>query len=469
MDGYYRHDNANVHRGIYALSERATAAYEGAREKVARLIGVADPRTIVWTRNATESINLVAYAWGRRNIGRGDVIVLTEMEHHANLVPWQVLAQEKDADLEFIPITDDGILRQDVFEVLLRLKPKMVAFTHVSNTLGTINPVAEMTRKAHEAGALVLIDGAQAVPHLPVDVAAIGCDFYVFSGHKALGPTGSGVALGPPRAAGGDAAVHGWRRHDPRGPPPALRVERHPVEVRGRDPGHLGADRSGCGSGLPARAGHGPVRDHEADLVAYALDVLAREVPGIEIYGPAAELRGGVVSFNLPGIHPHDVAQVLEAPAWRSAPVITARCRSTSAWTSLPPPAPRSSATRRTRTSTPWRSACRRSSASSGGDRAPDIQSSLNTLARELGPHLPDVKAVERPALADRDGRGHPGALAADRAAHHRAHRGMADLVAPDRPPGDQEVPHAFRARASGTARGNSGRSSAGSARRSRR
>ena len=196
MDDYYRHDNANVHRGIYQLSERATAAYEGAREKVARLIGVRDAHEIVWTRNATESLNLIAYSWGRRHIGRGDVIVLTEMEHHANLVPWQILAQEKDADLEFIPITDDGVLRQDVFEVLLRLKPKLVAFTHVSNMLGTINPVEEMTREAHEAGALVVIDGAQAVPHMPVDVEAIGCDFYAFSGHKAMDPTGSGVLWG---------------------------------------------------------------------------------------------------------------------------------------------------------------------------------------------------------------------------------------------------------------------------------
>ena len=312
MDGYYRHDNANVHRGIYALSERATAAYEGAREKVARLIGVADPRTIVWTRNATESINLVAYAWGRRNIGRGDVIVLTEMEHHANLVPWQVLAQEKDADLEFIPITDDGILRQDVFEVLLRLKPKLVAFTHVSNTLGTINPVAEMTRKAHEAGALVLIDGAQAVPHLPVDVAAIGCDFYVFSGHKALGPTGSGVLWGrrelldamPPFMGGGDMIreVH-LRRSE---------WNDIPWKFEAGTPDISAQIGLGAAADYLLALGMDRLRDHEADLVAYALDVLAREVPGIEIYGPAAELRGGVVSFNLPGIHPHDVAQVLD-------------------------------------------------------------------------------------------------------------------------------------------------------------
>ena len=212
MDTYYREYNANVHRGIYTIGERATAEYEKARAKTARLVGVADAHEIVFARNATEAINLVAYSWGRKHIGRGDVIVLTEMEHHANLVPWQLLAQEKDADLEFIPITDDGILRQDVFDVLLKLKPKLVAFTHVSNTLGTINPVEDMTRRAHEAGALVLVDGAQAVPHVPVDVAAIGCDFYAFSGHKMLAPTGSGALWGrralleamPPFLAGGE-------------------------------------------------------------------------------------------------------------------------------------------------------------------------------------------------------------------------------------------------------------------------
>ena len=240
MDTYYREYNANVHRGIYTIGEKATAEYEKARVKVARFVGVADAHEIVFTRNATEAINLVAYAWGRKNIGRGDVIVLTEMEHHANLVPWQLLAQEKDADLEFIPITDDGILRQDVFDVLLKLKPKLVAFTHVSNTLGTINPVEDMTRRAHEAGALVLIDGAQAVPHIPVDIAAIGCDFYAFSGHKMLAPTGSGALWGRRVAARGDAAVHGRRRDDPRGPPPPLRVQRDPLEVRGGHAGHLG-------------------------------------------------------------------------------------------------------------------------------------------------------------------------------------------------------------------------------------
>ena len=313
MDAYYRHDNANVHRGIYQLSERATAAYEGARAKVARLIGAPDPRTIIWTRNATEAINLVAYSWGRRNIGRGDVIVLTEMEHHANLVPWQILAQERDADLEFIPITDDGILRQDVFDVLLRLKPKLVAFTHVSNMLGTINPVEEMTRKAHEAGALVLVDGAQAVPHLPVDVEAIGCDFYVFSGHKALGPTGSGALWGrrelleamPPFMGGGDMIreVH-LRRSE---------WNELPWKFEAGTPDISAQIGLGVAADYLVELGMDRLRDHERELVGYALEVLPREVPGIELYGPAdPDVRGGVVPFNIPGVHPHDVAQVLD-------------------------------------------------------------------------------------------------------------------------------------------------------------
>lgn len=312
MDAYYRRDNANVHRGIYALSERATAAYEGARTKVAKLIGVPDAREIIWTRNATEAINLVAYSWGRRNISRGDVIVLTEMEHHANLVPWQILAQEKDADLEFVPITDDGVLRQDVYDVLLRLKPKLVAFTHVSNTLGTINPVAEMTRRAHEAGALVLVDGAQAVPHLPVDVAGIGCDFYVFSGHKALAPTGSGVLWGrrellesmPPFMGGGDMIreVH-LRRSE---------WNEIPWKFEAGTPDISAQIGLGAAADYLLGIGMDRVRAHEQELVAYALDMLPREVPGIELYGPGAGLRGGVVPFNLPGVHPHDVAQVLD-------------------------------------------------------------------------------------------------------------------------------------------------------------
>jgi cysteine desulfurase/selenocysteine lyase len=309
---YYRGYNANVHRGIYEIGERATAAYEGARARVARFIGARDPHEIVFTRNATEAINLVAYSWGRGNIGRGDVIVLTEMEHHANLVPWQLLVQEKDGDLEFIPITDDGILRLDVFEVLLRLKPKLVAFTHVSNTLGTINPVHEMTEMAHSAGALVLIDGAQAVPHVPVDVQALGCDFYAFSGHKMLAPMGSGALWArrelleamPPFLSGGEMIreVH-LRRSE---------FNEIPWKFEAGTPAVGDAIGLGVAAEYLTALGMDAVREHERDLVTYALEVLSRQVPGIELYGPSADLRGGVIPFNLPGIHPHDIAQILD-------------------------------------------------------------------------------------------------------------------------------------------------------------
>jgi cysteine desulfurase/selenocysteine lyase len=312
MDAYYRRYNANVHRGIYEISEKATAAYEGAREQVARFINAPSAREIVWTRNATEAINLVAYSWGRRHIGQGDAIVLTEMEHHANLVPWQILAQEVDGDLEFIPITDDGLLRLDVFEVLLRLHPKLVAFTHVSNTLGTINPVREMVEMAHAAGALVLVDGAQAVPHLPVDVQEIGADFYVFSGHKMLGPTGSGVLWArpelleamPPFMAGGDMIREVKLRRS--------EFNEVPWKFEAGTPDISAAIGLGVAADYLRELGMDRVRAHERDLVAYSLEALAREVPGIALYGPPADVRGGVVPFNLPGIHPHDVAQILD-------------------------------------------------------------------------------------------------------------------------------------------------------------
>ena len=313
LSDYYREYNANVHRGIYTIGEEATAAYEAARVKVAGFINAPDNHEIVFTRNATEAINLVSYAWGRRNIGRGDTIVLTEMEHHANLVPWQILVQEKDGDLEFLPITDDGILRLDVFEVLLRLKPKLVAFTHVSNTLGTINPVREMVQMAHAAGALVLVDGAQGVPHLPVDVQELGCDFYAFSGHKMLGPMGSGALWArrelleamPPFLAGGEMIreVH-LRRSD---------FNDIPWKFEAGTPAVGDAVGLGMAVDYLSALGMDAVRAHERELVAYALETLPREVPGIELYGPLdPDLRGGVIPFNLPGIHPHDVAQVLD-------------------------------------------------------------------------------------------------------------------------------------------------------------
>ena len=313
MDTYYREYNANVHRGIYEIGERATAGYEAARTRVAALINAPDRHEVVFTRNATEAINLVAYSWGRRHIGRGDAIVLTEMEHHANLVPWQILVQEKDGDLEFIPITDDGVLRLDVFEVLLRLRPKLVAFTHVSNTLGTINPVAEMTRMAHDAGALVLVDGAQAVPHVPVDVQAIGADFYVFSGHKALGPTGSGALWArrelleamPPFMAGGEMIreVH-LRRSE---------FNSIPWKFEAGTPDISAQIGMGVAADYLMGLGMDRVREHERELVAYALDALRAAHPTLELYGPMdPDARGGVIPFNVPGVHPHDVAQVLD-------------------------------------------------------------------------------------------------------------------------------------------------------------
>ena len=310
---YYREYNANVHRGIYTIGEKATAAYERARATVGRFINAPDSHEIVFTRNATEAINLVAYSWGRRNIARGDAIVLTEMEHHANLVPWQLLVQEQDGDLEFIPITDDGELRLDVYEVLLRLRPKLVAFTQVSNTLGTINPVREMVDMAHAAGALVLVDGAQAVPHVPVDVQALDCDFYAFSGHKMLAPMGSGALWArrellesmPPFLAGGEMIreVH-LRRSE---------FNDIPWKFEAGTPAVGDAIGLGVAADYLMDIGMGAVREHERELVRYALDVLPREVPQIELYGPLdPDRRGGVVPFNLPGIHPHDVAQVLD-------------------------------------------------------------------------------------------------------------------------------------------------------------
>jgi cysteine desulfurase/selenocysteine lyase len=316
VNAYNSRYSANVHRGIYAIGEEATAAYEAARAAVAHFINAPDRREIVFVRNATEAINLVAYSWGRRNIASGDTILLTELEHHSNLVPWQILAQERDADLEFVSIDDQGRLLQASYEVLLRTRPRLVAFTHVSNGLGTINPVREMVEAAHAVGALVLVDGAQAAPHLPVDVQAMGCDFYVFSGHKTLGPTGSGALWArrelleamPPFLAGGEMIreVH-LRRTE---------FNDVPWKFEAGTPDIAAAIGLGAAIEYLEGVGMDAVRAHERDLVAYTLDLLPQEVPDIRIYGPQdPDERGGVVTFNLPEIHPHDLATLLDREA----------------------------------------------------------------------------------------------------------------------------------------------------------
>jgi cysteine desulfurase/selenocysteine lyase len=313
MTDYMNRYSANVHRGIYQIGEEATAAYEAARTTIANFINAPDPREIVMVRNATEAINLVAYAWGRRNIGQADTIVLTELEHHSNLIPWQMLTQEKDADLEFVPFDDEGRLVQETFEVLLRTRPKLVAFTHVSNGLGTVNPARQMVEKAHAAGALVLVDGAQAVPHGPVDVQDLGCDFYVFSGHKTLGPPGSGALWArrelldemPPFMGGGEmiSEVH-LRR---------ATFNEVPYKFEAGTPDVAAA--IGLGAALEYLSGIGMerVEAHERELTEYALETLPDKVPGIKIYGPkSAAERAGIITFNLTEAHPHDVATLLD-------------------------------------------------------------------------------------------------------------------------------------------------------------
>ncbi|MBW3633114.1 MAG: SufS family cysteine desulfurase [Chloroflexi bacterium] len=311
VDRYYRETNANIHRGVYDLSERATAQYEAARHMVADFINAASPREIVFVRNTTEAINLVAQTWGRRHISAGDLILVTTMDHHSNLVPWQLLAEEKDARLEAVRITDEGVLDLEHLDELLAQGPRLVAFPHVSNSLGTINPAAEIIRKAHDAGAIVVVDGAQSVPHMPVDVQALDADFLAFSGHKMLGPMGSGVLYGklsllegmPPFMGGGGMIRKVSLTRSTWADVPA-RFEAGTPSV---------GDAIGLGVAVEYLQGIGmdTVREHERELTAQALDRL-REVPGIRLLGPEdLDDRAGVLSFTLGDIHPHDVAAIL--------------------------------------------------------------------------------------------------------------------------------------------------------------
>lgn len=314
MDHYYKTYHANVHRGVYEISEEATAGMENARVKVARFINARQSKQVIFTRNTSESINLVAYTWGDAHIAAGDLIVLTEMEHHSNLVPWQLLAGRTGARLEFVPLTDDGQLRLDVYAQLLEQKPRLVAFTQMSNVLGTINPVREMIAQAHAAGAVTLVDAAQSVPHLPVDVQELDADFLCFSGHKMLGPTGIGVLYGkrdlleemPPFMGGGSMIRTVHLREFTSADLPAKFEAGTPAI----------AESIGLGAAVDYlnALGMEHVRQHEQEITAYALEQL-RSVPELTIYGPQASKRGGVVSFTLGDIHPHDLASILDQEA----------------------------------------------------------------------------------------------------------------------------------------------------------
>jgi cysteine desulfurase/selenocysteine lyase len=309
----YAHHYANVHRGIYALSEDATERYELARRRLARFVGAPSEREIVFVRNATEAINLVAYSWGRANIGQGDLILSTELEHHANVVPWQQLAAEKGARLEYIGITDDGHLDLDDLRGRLANGPKLVAFAHVSNALGTINPVVEVTRLAHEAGAVVLLDAAQSAPHMSLDLAASDVDFAALSGHKMLGPSGIGALWArralldamPPFLTGGSMI----RRVTLEG----AEWNEVPWKFEAGTPAIAEAQALTAAIDYLEALGMDAVRAHERALYEAAWTALG-EIPGLRRLGPAnADEHAGVISFVLDGIHPHDVATVLDA------------------------------------------------------------------------------------------------------------------------------------------------------------
>jgi cysteine desulfurase/selenocysteine lyase len=311
MNSYYRNHNANIHRGIHVLAEEATTMYEDSRVKIARFINAPSARQVIFTRNTSESINLVAYSWARANLKSGDLIILTEMEHHSNLIPWQMLASERGVRLEFIPVNETGSLDMQAYESLLKQEPRLVAFTHMSNVLGTINPAAEIIQKAHAVGAITLLDGAQSVPHLPVDVQALNVDFLAFSAHKMLGPTGIGALYGklellenmPPFLGGGDMikTVH-LRSFVPNSLP-------HKFEAG------TPAISEGIGFGIAVDylegIGMSQVEAHEQEMIHYALERL-EEIPGLRVYGPQAEHKGAVAAFTLDDIHPHDVAQILD-------------------------------------------------------------------------------------------------------------------------------------------------------------
>ena len=311
ISGFYSGSNANVHRSVHYLAERATVAFEEARLRVAKFVNAPAAESVVWTRGTTEAVNLVANAWGNRNVKAGDVLLLTEMEHHANLVPWQMLAKRTGAKLRFVPVTDDGQLDLEAAQARLAEGPKLFAFSAKSNVLGTENPVADLCRLARTAGTTTLVDAAQIVPHGAVDFAALGCDFLAFSSHKALGPMGVGALVVRPEMyarmdawQGGGEMIQRVRLEESTYAEPPLRFEAGTPSA---------ADAIGLSAALDYLESVGPARihEHETRLTRLALDLLGAQ--GVRTFGPAdASLRSGIVAFDVPGLHPHDVSQFLD-------------------------------------------------------------------------------------------------------------------------------------------------------------
>jgi cysteine desulfurase / selenocysteine lyase len=311
MEAYYRETNANVHRGVYELAAEATARFEAGRDSVARLVGA--PREgVVFTKNASEAINLVAWAWGARELAPGDEVLITEMEHHSNIVPWQIVAEVTGATVRFVPVTPGGELDMDALRRSISGRTRMVAVVHVSNVLGTINPVAEVARLAHEQGALCLIDGSQSVPHMPVDVPAIGCDFYAFTGHKMLGPTGIGCLVAKPEVLDAMGPFLGGGEMISNVTTEGSTWAALPWKFEAGTPPIAEAVGLGVAADYLEAIGMDAVRAHEVELAEHMLSALA-EVEGITIYGPRdPAARGAAVSFSLPDLHPHDIAQLVD-------------------------------------------------------------------------------------------------------------------------------------------------------------
>ena len=313
LSAYYEHDNANVHRGIHELSRRATVAFEDARVKLAKFIGAVDSAELVWTRGTTEAINLVASSWGLDTLGEGDEILLSSMEHHSNIIPWQLVARRTGARLRYIEMDEQGRLILDDLPELLTDRTRMVAISHISNALGTVNPVREIAEQAKKVGALVLVDGAQAVPHRRIDVQELGCDFYAFSGHKMCGPTGSGglwarrslLESMPPYQGGGEMIRMVGREEST--------WAEIPHKFEAGTPNIAGAIALGAAADFLDEVGFDAIAEHERELLAYALERLD-DLGGVRIYGPTdLDERSGVISFTLGDAHPHDISTILDS------------------------------------------------------------------------------------------------------------------------------------------------------------